>query len=115
MTETREMSLTLTPQAADAFKKIREEQGFPPETGLRVGIKGGGCSGFEYYLDTCTRAAHDDRVFESHGIRLFIDQKSFLYLMGSTIGFESTLAKRGFTFTNPNASGTCGCGTSFSV
>ena len=82
---------------------------------LRVGVKGGGCSGFSYVLDLTETEKETDEVFEQHGIKVVCDPKSLLYLNGTTVDFKDELMGRGFVFNNPNASTTCGCGSSFSA
>ena len=83
--------------------------------GLRVGVRGGGCSGFTYFLEFAEGANEGDRELDSHGVNLFVDPKSFLYLMGTQIDFVDSLAGAGFKFENPSARRTCGCGESFSI
>jgi iron-sulfur cluster assembly protein len=82
---------------------------------LRVGVKGGGCSGFSYLLDLTETQKETDELFWQHGIRVICDPKSVLYLKGVTIDFKDEIMGRGFVFQNPNASSSCGCGSSFSV
>jgi iron-sulfur cluster assembly protein len=82
---------------------------------LRVGVKGGGCSGFNYTLDLTDRKAEEDEVFEQHGVEVICDPKSYIYLNGVSIDFRDEVMGRGFVFQNPNASSSCGCGSSFSV
>lgn len=82
---------------------------------LRVGVKGGGCSGFSYLLDLTESQKETDEVFEQHGIKIIVDPKSLLYLNGTTIDFKDEIMGRGFVFGNPNATSTCGCGSSFSA
>lgn len=82
---------------------------------LRVGVKGGGCSGFNYTLDLTDRKTEDDEVFDQHGVEVICDPKSYLYLNGVSIDFRDEVMGRGFVFNNPNASSSCGCGSSFSV
>jgi iron-sulfur cluster assembly protein len=107
--------IELTARAAERIRDIMREQGVS-EGGLRVGIQGGGCSGMSYNLAIDTEERPGDRVFESDGVKLFVDTKSFLYLNGSTIDWKDEgLMQRGFTFINPNSSGACGCGESFAV
>lgn len=81
--------------------------------GLRVSVAGGGCSGLSYRLVFEKEAQNGDKVFEQHGIKVIVDPKSYLYLNGTTLDYTDGLNGTGFTFTNPNAKGTCGCGTSF--
>jgi iron-sulfur cluster assembly protein len=109
------MSILLTEKAATEIKKIVKEQGLPEtETRLRVGVKGGGCSGFSYMLDLTEEPAGDmDEEQESHGIKILVDAKSLLYLSGTEIDFKDEIMGRGFVFKNPNATSTCGCGSSF--
>ena len=108
--------VTLTEVAANEIKKIIKDQGLPENTRLRVGVKGGGCSGFSYMLDLTEEPANEtDEELESHGITMLVDQKSLLYLSGVEIDFKDEVMGRGFAFKNPNASSTCGCGSSFSA
>lgn len=86
-----------------------------PTAGLRVGVRGGGCSGFSYFLEFAEAPGKADRELESHGVKLIVDTKSFLYLTGTQVDYVDSLAGAGFKFTNPNAKRTCGCGESFSV
>ena len=83
--------------------------------GLRIGISGGGCSGLSYKMDFEEKPGEGDRVFEMGGLKIFVDPKAYLYLNNITIDFHSDMMSSGFTFNNPNAKTTCGCGTSFSV
>jgi iron-sulfur cluster assembly protein len=107
--------ITLTERAVKEILHIIEEQNLPEGTCLRVGIKGGGCSGFTYSLGFDDQIADTDQVSESNDIRIVCDPKSFLYLSDTTVDFEDGLMGRGFKFDNPNASKSCGCGESFSV
>ena len=109
------MAITLTEPAAKEIKSIIEDQKLPDATGLRVGVKGGGCSGFSYILDLSAESKEGDEIEECNGIRIFCDPKSYLYLNSITVDFKDEVMGRGFVFSNPNASGTCGCGSSFSV
>ena len=110
------MSVTLTEKAANEVQRVFGEQKLPADTILRVGVVGGGCSGFQYSLgfDNATDPAKD-HLFEQHGIRMAVDKKSELFLDGTTLDFEERLDKRGFVFNNPNAVKSCGCGSSFSA
>lgn len=105
----------LSPRAAKEVRRIIEEQNLPEGTVLRVGVKGGGCSGFSYSLGFDDKVSETDQVLEAEGIRVVCDPKSFLYLNNTVVDFEESLMGRGFKFGNPNASKTCGCGESFSV
>ena len=109
------MAIQITPKAAEKVREIMREQGIT-EGGLRVGVKGGGCSGLGYTLAIDTEERPGDTVFEEGGVKLFVDMKSFLYLNGSTLDYKMEgLMQRGFTFVNPNSAGDCGCGESFAV
>jgi iron-sulfur cluster assembly protein len=109
------MSVTLTEKAAGEVKKIITEQNLPDSTVLRVGVKGGGCSGFSYSLDFDTDASERDRVVDTYGVRLAVDKKFDPYLEGTVVDYYDGLDKRGFVFNNPNVVKTCGCGSSFQV
>ena len=103
--------ITLTEFAANKIKTLLTGK---EETGVRAGVRGGGCSGFTYKLNFDTEQ-DNDRVIESYGVNIYIDPKSFLYLMGTEIDYVDELNQSGFKFVNPNAKRTCGCGESFSV
>jgi iron-sulfur cluster assembly accessory protein len=107
--------VTVTPTAVTEVRRYMEENGAGETAGLRVGVLPGGCSGFQYGLNIEDEAAEDDLVLESNGLRLFVDPFSMQYLGGVEIDFVSTFQGSGFTFNNPNASGGCGCGSSFTV
>src|SRR3990172_10030417 len=110
------MAVVLTEKAAKEVKRIIEEQKLPAETVLRVGVAGGGCSGFQYSLGFDNAVDQKaDQVAEHHGIKLVVDKKSSLYLDGTELDFHDGLEKRGFVFNNPNAVKSCGCGSSFWV
>ena len=111
------MPITLSESAAKEIKSIVESQKLPAEqTRLRVGVKGGGCSGFSYMLDlTEEPKAEMDEEMESHGVKILVDMKSYLYLNGVEIDFKDEVMGRGFVFKNPNATSSCGCGSSFSA
>lgn len=96
--------------------QLMTEDGFNPETDyIRVGVKSGGCSGLEYVLKFDHQKEGSDQVFEDNGIRIIVDKKSFLYLIGTTLEYSGGLNGKGFIFNNPNAKRTCGCGESFSL
>ncbi|MEM7311103.1 MAG: iron-sulfur cluster assembly accessory protein [Planctomycetota bacterium] len=105
----------ITERAAQEVRRIIADQNLPDGTALRVGVKGGGCSGFSYTLGFDDQVSEIDQINEIRGIRVVCDPKSFLYLSGTEVDFEESLMGRGFKFGNPNASKTCGCGESFSV
>jgi iron-sulfur cluster assembly protein len=109
------MAILISDRAADEVQRIIGEQKLPDGTALRVGVKGGGCSGFSYTLGFDDQIGAVDQVTEIDGVRIVCDPKSFLYLNGTMVDFEDNLMGRGFKFTNPNASKSCGCGESFSV
>lgn len=110
------MSITLTETAAKEIKRILDEQKFEEGTVLRVGVAGGGCSGFQYSLGFANDYDETaDSKSEQHGVTVVVDKKSDLYLDGTSVDFYEGLDKRGFTFNNPNAVKSCGCGSSFSA
>jgi iron-sulfur cluster assembly protein len=109
------MAITITQQAAIKVKDVFEANDMSSNACLRVGIKGGGCSGFSYTLDVSAEPADEDQVFESEGLRLICDPKSYLYLNGTEVDYSDDLLKGGFVFNNPNAKASCGCGASFSA
>lgn len=102
-----------------ARKKVIElmaEDGYNAKTDfVRVGVKSGGCSGLSYNLKFDKVALDDDKIFEDNGVKIIVDKKSFLYLIGTTLDFSGGLNGTGFVFNNPNANRTCGCGESFSL
>lgn len=103
--------VTVTPEAEVEVRRLLVEEGQP---GLRLGIKGGGCSGLSYHLEF-TDEQEGDTVIELDGFKVFLDRKSTIYLSGITLDFQSGLDGRGFVFQNPQATNTCGCGESFSI
>lgn len=106
--------VVLTQNAIREVKDLMQKANYSKEFGLRLGVKGGGCAGFSYILDFDTQK-ENDHIFEIDGITLYIDKSQEIYLYDSEIDFKSGLDNRGFIFNNPNASSTCGCGTSFSA
>lgn len=106
--------ITLTPGAVVQLQRIRAEQNVSDEYGLRVGVKGGGCSGFSYVLGFDV-PKDTDEVFDIGGMKVFMQKAHTLYLLGMEIDWVEGLQNRGFSFNNPNAKDTCGCGTSFSA
>ncbi|MEX0887340.1 MAG: iron-sulfur cluster insertion protein ErpA [Phycisphaeraceae bacterium] len=110
------MAIHLSETAAKEISTIIEQQELDVEKiRLRVGVKGGGCSGFSYLLDLTEQHRDNDELFEENGVRIVCDPKSYLYLNGTTIDFKDEVMGRGFVFNNPNATTTCGCGSSFSA
>ena len=111
------MPISLSETAAREIKTIITQQELPAEsTRLRVGVKGGGCSGFSYMLDLTEEAKGDaDEEMESNGVKILCDMKSLLYLNGTEIDFKDEVMGRGFVFKNPNATSSCGCGSSFNA
>ena len=116
-TETiQDHSVILSESAAREVKNIIQSQELDTEkVRLRVGVKGGGCSGFSYVLDLTETHKDSDEKFEQHGLNIVCDPKSLLYLDGTTVDFKDEIMMRGFVFTNPNATSSCGCGSSFSA
>ncbi len=107
--------LVMSEAAVKEIKRLIVQHELPESAGVRVGIKGGGCSGFTYTLNFDQKPAEGDVILEQDGVRLFCDPKSLLYLRGTTLDYSEGLQGRGFQFKNPNAKSTCGCGESFSV
>lgn len=107
--------VTLTEKAARQVMRLKEENQIPGSHGLRLGVKGGGCSGLSYVLGFDEAPKENDKVMEAHGVTIFIDPKSLFYLSGTVLDFSDGLNGKGFVFNNPQASRTCGCGSSFGV
>ena len=113
-TEADDVDLTLTESAIEQVKKLMardQRQGY----GLRVAVADGGCSGYSYKLDFDNQQKPEDLILERNGVKVYVDRASVPYLAGTVIDFATGLYGGGFKFTNPNATGTCGCGTSFSA
>lgn len=106
--------IQLTESALVQLKRIKEEQNIPDEYGLRVGVKGGGCSGFTYVLGFDI-LKEKDNIYDLDGFKMFMEKSHGIYLLGMEIDWHEGLNNRGFVFNNPNASESCGCGTSFSA
>ena len=107
--------IMLTPKAVEMIKTTRQQEGMADSFGLRVAVRGGGCSGFEYALDFDEAARPTDQVIELDDLQVFVDPVSARYLAGTQIDYVTGIMGSGFKFSNPNAAGTCGCGSSFSV
>ena len=108
------LTINISKEAAEHVRDFAV-QGGKPDGHLRVGVKGGGCSGLTYMLDLVDEPGENDKVIEEHGLQLFVDKKSYIFLAGTTLEYSGGLNGKGFVFNNPNAKTTCGCGTSFSV
>jgi len=107
--------ITITDKAKTEILRIMKENNVPENYGLRVGVKGGGCSGLTYTLNFVGDEKEGDTIIEDENVKLFIDGKSLFYLMGTELDFSDGLNGKGFLFNNPNATKTCGCGDSFGV
>jgi iron-sulfur cluster assembly protein len=107
--------ISLTEKAAGQVRKIMSENSIPESHGLRLSVKGGGCSGLSYVLGFDAAPGANDKVMESNGVTVFIDPKSLFYLSGTVLDFSDGLNGKGFVFNNPQAAKTCGCGSSFGV
>ncbi len=106
--------ISLTPNAVSKVKEIMAQQN-PVPAGLRVGVVGGGCSGFSYSMSFENAAGLMDKVFDMDGLKVYVDATSVMYLNGCIVDYVETLEGAGFKFENPNVKSTCGCGSSFSV
>ncbi len=109
------IDIDITEKAINQVKRIKEENSIPGEHALRIGVKGGGCSGMTYQMGFDGEIKDGDTVIEKDGIRLSVDGKSLFYLSGTVLDFSDGLNGKGFVFSNPNATKTCGCGESFGV
>ena len=109
------MELTITDNALSEVKKFMETESVSTEAGLRIRVVPGGCSGFSYSMQIEEAPRQGDEIFDQSGLRVFVDMFSRQYLEGVQIDYVSSVMGSGFTFSNPNASGSCGCGSSFSV
>ena len=106
--------IALTAAAAENVKELLAQRG-TPEHGLRIGVRGGGCSGNSYFMEFCEGASPEDQIFESHGVRLVIDPRSMTLLAGTEVDFVNGLMGSGFKFNNPNVRHSCACGESFNA
>ncbi len=107
--------VTITKKAVDMVQITKEQEGIDPSSGLRIAVRGGGCSGFEYALDFEDEVRDNDLVYEQEGLKVIVDPISARYLAGTEIDYSLGMSGAGFKFNNPNAVGTCGCGSSFTV
>jgi iron-sulfur cluster assembly protein len=111
-----EPTVHITPKAAQKMKEMlaaRPQR--TPQSGVRVGIKGGGCSGLSYVIEFCDQARAKDKMIEQDGARVYVDPKSLVYLNGTTLDYVDTFQQKGFQFLNPQQKSECGCGQSFSI
>ncbi len=107
--------IIITEKAAQHIADIKKKENLSPEFALRVGVKGGGCSGFSYVLGFDDEKRPNDKVIQASGVTIYIDEKSLYFLAGTELDFSDGLNGKGFVFNNPNAAKTCGCGNSFAV
>ena len=112
---TPSLTIEITEKAAAKARSFAEKDGMAEGFGVKVAVKGGGCSGLQYVLAIEKAPGPDDKVVEQHGVSVFIPKKSYVFLAGTVLDFSDGLNGKGFTFTNPNAKSVCGCGNSFSV
>ena len=110
-----EASVKLTEKAAEEIRRVMQEGGIPESSAVRIGVQGGGCSGFQYSFGFEDTVGEQDWVSEQHGVKVAINMMHELHLAGTVVDFYSDLDRRGFTFNNPNVTRSCGCGSSFSV
>ena len=107
--------ITITNIAKEKLFSLIEESGLKNNVFVRVGVESGGCSGLSYKLDFDENKSDSDKIMEDNGVKIVIDKKSYLYLVGTTLNYSGGLNGKGFIFENPNANRTCGCGESFSL
>ena len=107
--------ITITNIAKEKLFSLKQDSGLPDDAFVRVGVESGGCSGLSYKLDFDKNQGPADKLIEDNGVRILVDKKSYLYLVGTTLNYSGGLNGKGFVFENPNANRTCGCGESFSL
>lgn len=110
-----ELGVKISEKAAEKIKYFAEKEGMRDNVGLRVAVKGGGCSGLTYDLAITDQEKESDKIVEQYGVKVMVDKKSYIYLVGTELDFSDGLNGKGFVFENPNAKKACGCGTSFAV
>jgi len=110
-----ELTVAISEKAAEKIKYFAQKDGITDNVGIRVAVKGGGCSGLTYDLTITDKELESDKIVEQYGVKDMVDKKSYIYLVGTELEFSDGLNGKGFIFQNPNATKTCGCGTSFSV
>ena len=111
----KELTVAISEKAAEKIKYFAKKDGIKDNVGIRVAVKGGGCSGLTYDLVITDEELESDKVVMQHGVKVMVDKKSYIYLVGTELEFSDGLNGKGFIFQNPNATKTCGCGTSFST
>jgi iron-sulfur cluster assembly protein len=109
------MAVGLSEAASKQVKQLKADQNLPDTVFLRMGVRGGGCSGMSYVLEFDSEKGPHDKEFDIDGVKLVVDKKSYLYLNGTTLDYVKQGLTGGFTFVNPNAKSSCGCGTSFTA
>jgi len=109
------MALGLSEAAVKHVKELKRQQSLPETVFLRMGVRGGGCSGMSYVLEFDSDKGLHDKEFDIDGVKVVVDKKSYIYLNGTTLDYVTQGLTGGFTFVNPNAKSSCGCGTSFSA
>ncbi len=110
-----ELTVEISEKAAEKIRYFADKEGLIDNVGLRVAVKGGGCSGLTYDLTITDQERESDRIVEQFGVKVMVDKKSYIYLVGTQLDFSDGLNGKGFVFENPNAKKACGCGTSFAV
>ena len=110
-----ELTVAISEKAADKIKYFAQKDGIEENVGIRVAVKGGGCSGLTYDLKITGDFDETDKIVEQHGVKVIVEKKSYIYVVGTELDFSDGLNGKGFVFQNPNAKKACGCGTSFSV
>lgn len=110
-----ELTVEISAKAAEKIKYFADKEGLEDNVGLRVAVKGGGCSGLTYDLTITNQERESDKIVEQYGVKVMVDKKSYIYLVGTQLDFSDGLNGKGFVFENPNAKKACGCGTSFAV